>query len=60
MPEAHARPGPSLVPIERPRCPKCQDRMGLRRIELVLTVLICGLSNAPNASTSTKYWLRIR
>jgi ribosomal protein L37AE/L43A len=33
MPEAYARPDPSLLPIERPRCPKCQDRMRLRRIE---------------------------
>jgi ribosomal protein L37AE/L43A len=33
MPEAYTRPDPSLLPIERPRCPKCQDRMRLRRIE---------------------------
>jgi hypothetical protein len=34
MPESHARPEPSLLPIERPRCPKCQDaRMMLARIE---------------------------
>jgi hypothetical protein len=25
---------PSLLPIERPRCPKCQGRMMLARIEL--------------------------
>lgn len=24
--------GPSLLPIERPRCPKCQQRMHLARI----------------------------
>jgi hypothetical protein len=26
-------PEPSLMPIERPRCPKCQTRMRLVRIE---------------------------
>jgi hypothetical protein len=31
--EAHTRPDPSLVPIERPRCPECQGRMMLARIE---------------------------
>jgi hypothetical protein len=31
MPEASE---PSLLPIERPRCPKCQGRMMLARIEL--------------------------
>jgi hypothetical protein len=33
MPNAHIRPEPSLLPIERPRCPKCQGRMMLARIE---------------------------
>ena len=26
------RPDPSLLPIERPRCPRCQHRMNLARI----------------------------
>jgi hypothetical protein len=33
MPEAYARSELSLLPIERPRCRKCQDRMRLLRIE---------------------------
>ena len=33
MPESHTRAEPSLLPIERPRCPKCQSRMMLARIE---------------------------
>jgi hypothetical protein len=33
MPQAY-RSEPSLLPIERPRCPKCQGRMMLARIEL--------------------------
>ncbi|WJR78182.1 hypothetical protein [Bradyrhizobium sp. NP1] len=33
MPEAYARPEPSLIPILRPRCPLCQGRMMLIRIE---------------------------
>jgi hypothetical protein len=33
MPEAYNRPEPPLLPIERPRCPNCQDRMMLARIE---------------------------
>jgi hypothetical protein len=33
MPESYPRPEPSLLPIERPRCPKCQSRMMLARIE---------------------------
>jgi DNA-directed RNA polymerase subunit RPC12/RpoP len=33
MPEAFIRSDPSLLPIERPRCPKCQGRMMLARIE---------------------------
>ena len=33
MPESHTRAEPSLLPIERPRCPKCQNRMMLARIE---------------------------
>ena len=33
MPEAYNRPEPSLLPIERPRCPKCHGRMMLARIE---------------------------
>ena len=32
MPDSHIRPEPSLLPIERPRCPKCQARMMLARI----------------------------
>jgi hypothetical protein len=32
MPQAY-RSEPSLLPIERPRCPKCQGRMMLARIE---------------------------
>lgn len=33
MPESHSHSsGPSLLPIERPRCPKCNDRMNLARI----------------------------
>jgi hypothetical protein len=32
MPLAHSSE-PSLIPIERPRCPKCQGRMMLARIE---------------------------
>jgi len=31
--EIFARPEPSLIPIARPRCPKCQSRMTLTRIE---------------------------
>ena len=33
MPQAYARSDPSLLPIERPRCPECQGRMMLARIE---------------------------
>src|SRR6185312_8225296 len=33
MPEANARPEPSLIPILRPRCPTCQGRMMLTCIE---------------------------
>ena len=33
MPESHIRTELSLLPIERPRCPKCQGRMMLARIE---------------------------
>ncbi|MBR1229606.1 response regulator [Bradyrhizobium sp. AUGA SZCCT0176] len=32
MPQPHARAEPSLIPIERPRCPKCSNRMMLARI----------------------------
>ena len=32
MPESRFRADPSLLPIERPRCPKCQNRMHLTRI----------------------------
>ena len=32
MPQPYP-PEPSLIPIERPRCPKCQARMMLARIE---------------------------
>jgi hypothetical protein len=33
MPDSHYHSEPSLLPIERPRCPKCQGRMMLARIE---------------------------
>jgi transposase-like protein len=33
MPETYALPEPSLIPIVRPRCPTCQARMMLTRIE---------------------------
>jgi hypothetical protein len=33
MPQTYTRPDPSLLPIERPRCPTCQGRMMLARIE---------------------------
>lgn len=33
MPEISARPEPSLIPIARPRCPTCQGRMVLTRIQ---------------------------
>jgi len=34
MPQPYTRPEPSLLPIERPRCPKCQSgRMILARID---------------------------
>jgi hypothetical protein len=33
MSEPHTRPDPSLIPIERPRCPMCQGRTMLARIE---------------------------
>jgi hypothetical protein len=33
MPQIHIRSEPSLLPIDRPRCPKCQGRMMLARIE---------------------------
>ena len=33
MPDSHSHSsGPSLLPIERPRCPKCTNRMNLARI----------------------------
>jgi hypothetical protein len=33
MPDSHSHSaGPSLLPIERPLCPKCQERMNLARI----------------------------
>jgi predicted nucleic acid-binding Zn ribbon protein len=33
MPNSHSNlSGRSLAPIERPRCPKCHDRMDLARI----------------------------
>jgi hypothetical protein len=34
MPRTYILPDPSLLPIERPRCPKCEGRMMLARIEL--------------------------
>jgi hypothetical protein len=33
VPEIFARPEPSLIPIARPRRPKCQGRMTPTRIE---------------------------
>jgi hypothetical protein len=33
MPDSHYHSEPSLLPIERPWCPKCQGRMMLARIE---------------------------
>jgi hypothetical protein len=33
MPGSHIRSEPSRLPIERPRCPKCQSRMMLAHIE---------------------------
>jgi predicted Zn finger-like uncharacterized protein len=33
MSQTYTRPDPSLLPIERPRCPECQGRMMLARIE---------------------------
>jgi hypothetical protein len=33
VPQTYTRPDPSLLPIERPRCPTCQGRMMLARIE---------------------------
>ncbi len=33
MPEAFEPSGPSLLPIERPPCPKCRGRMMLARIQ---------------------------
>ena len=33
MPQSHTRPDPSLIPIERPRCPKCSNRMMLTSID---------------------------
>src|SRR5260370_35416477 len=33
MPDAFIRPDPSLLPLERPRCSKCQGRMMLAHIE---------------------------
>jgi hypothetical protein len=33
MPEAYSHACPSLLPIQRPRCPWCQGRMMLSRIE---------------------------
>jgi hypothetical protein len=33
MTDSHSHStGPSLLPIEKPRCPKCHDRMALARI----------------------------
>ena len=32
MPEPHTRPEPSLIPLLRPRCPKCESRMMLASI----------------------------
>ena len=54
VPEANARPEPSLVRIPRPRCPTCQGRTMLICIEPGRNGLICEPSNAPNANTSIK------
>lgn len=32
MPQPHTRPEPSLLPIERPRCPACPGRMTLTKM----------------------------
>ena len=32
MPQPNTRPEPSLIPIERPRCPQCSNRMSLAMI----------------------------
>lgn len=32
MPEQIARPEPSLLPVRRPQCPKCESRMMLASI----------------------------
>jgi hypothetical protein len=32
MPQSHTLPEPSLIPIERPCCPKCSNRMMLAGI----------------------------
>jgi hypothetical protein len=33
MPQSHTLAEPSLLPNERPRCPKCQERTMLARIQ---------------------------
>jgi len=33
MPNSHYHSEPSLLPLDRPRCPRCQGRMMLSRIE---------------------------
>jgi hypothetical protein len=33
VPQAYNHSDPSLLPIDRPRCPRCQGRMMLARIE---------------------------
>jgi hypothetical protein len=58
MSEAWMRPEPSLIPIEQPRCPKCQGGTMLSRIEPGANGSDCGPSNVLSASTSVSYWLR--
>jgi hypothetical protein len=51
VPESHTRPEPSLLPIERPRRPKCQSRMMWLGSNPVPAIPICEPSNARNAIT---------
>jgi hypothetical protein len=54
-------PEPLLTPIERPRCPNCQTRMMVVRIEApALPAPICGHSDVATAKTFTRRWLRTR
>jgi hypothetical protein len=60
MPQIHTRSEPSLLPIDRPRCPKCQGRMMLARIDLVPRISICGPLNVQSARMSRKRWSKTR